>query len=241
MTYTRHLVHFSAVFGLCTSIAGATASTSHHPSPVLRAQFVLQDSLAYRLPDRRAWSPNGTLLALERNDGLFVYDFGRPGAEPVKVLDGHIARFDWSPDGLWLAGLVFESEHDRRYRRGSLKVVPASGGTPVMVVPPKPGHQVMWAGDGDIYVWSDDPAAADKRAPPPEWRGPKLPKGSGGRGPRSLVSGLKERRGVAGRLGTGVAQRKPGETRRSLADEKAHILVEESSPDGQRYLAQIHG
>ncbi len=89
-------------------------------------------------PSAPKWSPDGTRIAFEQGDS--VLSIATEGGAPTllaRVEDVH--SLAWSPDGRWLAGVrgnsqfVYGGNSFGNLAASTVFVVPAAGGTPVMV------------------------------------------------------------------------------------------------------------
>ena len=101
-----------------------------------------------------AWSPDGTKLALERDDGLYVV--GAKGGAPTRLLRVRGASEPaWSPDGKWIA---FSKELPDLST--AIYIVPANGGQARRLAPPPlPKSDPRWsiaAVSEEHPTWSPD-------------------------------------------------------------------------------------
>ncbi|MEZ4413257.1 MAG: protein kinase [Gemmatimonadales bacterium] len=84
------------------------------------------------------WSPDGSQIAFEQGDSVLVMSADGSGLTLLaRVLDVH--SLAWSPDGQWLAGVrgnsefVYGGTSFGNLAASTVFVMPAAGGTPVMV------------------------------------------------------------------------------------------------------------
>jgi Tol biopolymer transport system component len=97
-------------------------------------------SVAYGggVPQAPKWSPDGKRIAFEQGDSVLVMDADGSGLT-LLALVRDVHSLAWSPDGRWLAGVrgnaefVYAREGFGNLAASTVFVVPAAGGTPVMV------------------------------------------------------------------------------------------------------------
>lgn len=148
MTCRRQLAHERGLFWSSALLAVALHTGSACASP--RVEFTPTDTLrGFSFADLMPWSPRGSLLAVESEEGLYVYDAGRPGESPERI-DGGLGREQWSPDGAWIARLRASPEFRQR---DTIDVIAASGTDRYMAYAGPRVWPILWAADGRLYVW----------------------------------------------------------------------------------------
>jgi WD40 repeat protein len=106
-----------------------------------------------------AFSPDGRILAIFSDKGVFLLATDSPNADPRPIHDGtskpgiqHSANLAWSPDGMRLATAT---------RDGVLRVWSADG-TPIAILDGCPGEilRIAWSPDGRTLVAGSQQNAA---------------------------------------------------------------------------------
>jgi dipeptidyl aminopeptidase/acylaminoacyl peptidase/tRNA A-37 threonylcarbamoyl transferase component Bud32 len=200
---------------------------------------LLQTSGWVRAP---SWNPQGTLVAVERNDGIraeiLVLDVRNGGSVSVAQEQGGaiLARPAFSPDGRRIAVSRIDEDEQR------VLVLPATGGTPIAVVdgadhaawlddehllfsrPRKQGND-LWVrdlagGKEEVYLAAD--------AQRSWWAGPRRPGGG-----LALLGGSSD---IAVRV---YVQARPGETPQAWTKAEMPVGVLGWVPDGSALLVAI--
>ncbi|MBC8098133.1 MAG: PD40 domain-containing protein [Armatimonadetes bacterium] len=92
--------------------------------------------------DQKAWSPDGTTLAVSGTRGVWFYEIAKPQQAPEFLALGYSARVAYAPDGRLLAG------------SDSMTTVLDADRQPLWTYP---GGQAVWSRDGAlIALYADD-------------------------------------------------------------------------------------
>ncbi len=139
--------------------------------PLVEFDYPVSDSPTFtvrQVRDARI-SPDGERLAFAAMDRLYVMDF--PGGEPEMLDDEAVvqAQPTWSPDGAWLAYVVWGPDG------GEIRRVRPEGGDPeVLTNVPAQYQQVAWSPDGSRLVALRNPARAFQESDGPGFSGAEM-------------------------------------------------------------------
>ena len=216
------------------TLAGALATSGRPyvkflPMVTLAAQFQSPNSAV------DPWSPDGDLMALQGNDGLYVYDASQPQMTPRRIFTRHCEYFTWAPDGDWiLCRVPFADNPLSDY--SDIVAVPLSGdGTRTLISKADVGP-FMWASDGHVYYWDSYTGSKHVVAAPEEWHNAH-PNGFPSRTELPLVfDPLNHRR----RLHHFNAELGVDSTLNVVASRAAVIANRGRFPDGERFLVWVY-
>ncbi|MGA1237924.1 MAG: S9 family peptidase, partial [Limisphaerales bacterium] len=109
------------------------------------------------------WSPNGHLLAISltptpgvddtlMRQKIHVYDLQNQQVTATIETPGKLGQFEWSPDSSQLCLIATTDIHDPK--EGRLLVAPATGGTPMEIIPNYQGHfsRLCWTSPNTLLA-----------------------------------------------------------------------------------------